>query len=155
MRAFLIASAFLAAPAFLQVCFSQPASLVLRNGKIVTMNSAAAVAQAMAIRGDKIVALGSDGDIAKQIGQGTRIIDLHGMLAMPGFIEGHGHFTALGEFRMGLDLREARTWDDIVAQVARAAKQAKPGDWTLGRGRHPSTWDHPPGPHAEGFPPNA
>src|SRR5476651_215028 len=105
---------------------AQPADLVLRNGKIVTMNQSVPGAQAIAIRGGRIVALGSDSDIRKQIGQGTRIIDLHGMLAIPGFIEAHGHFTGVGEFRMGLDLREARTWDDIVAQVARAAKQAKP-----------------------------
>ena len=50
------------------------------------------------------------------------------MLAIPGFIEGHGHFTGVGEFRMGLDLREARTWDEIVAQVARArASRRSPG----------------------------
>ena len=86
------------------------------------------------------------------IGPKTRVIDLHGMLAVPGFIEGHGHFTGVGEFRMGLDLREARTWDDIVAQVARAAKQAKPGEWIIGRGWHQSKWDHAPEPNVEGFP---
>ena len=53
---------------------------------------------------------------------------------------------------MGLDLREARTWDDIVAQVARAAKQAKPGEWIVGRGWHQSKWDHAPEPNVEGFP---
>jgi hypothetical protein len=58
----------------------------------------------------------------------------------------------VGEFRLGLDLREARTWDDIVAQVARAAKQAKPGEWIVGRGWHQSKWDHAPDPNVEGFP---
>ena len=53
---------------------------------------------------------------------------------------------------MGLDLREARTWDDIVAQVARAAKQAKPGEWIIGRGWHQSKWTKPPEPNVEGFP---
>ena len=69
-----------------------------------------------------------------------QVIDLHGQLAIPGFIEGHGHFTGVGEYRLGLDLREARTWDQIVAQVARAAKQAKPGEWILGRGWHQEKW---------------
>jgi predicted amidohydrolase YtcJ len=132
--------------------FAQPADLVLRNGKIVTMNAAAPTAQAMAVRGDRIAALGSDADAAKWIGPQTRVIDLHGMLAIPGFIEGHGHFTGLGEFRMGLDLREARTWDAIVAQVARAAAQAKPGEWIVGRGWHQSKWDRAPEPNVEGFP---
>jgi predicted amidohydrolase YtcJ len=134
------------------VGFGQPADVILRNGKIVTMNAAAPTAQALAIRGGNIVALGSDADIRKQAGQSTRLIDLHGMLAIPGFIEGHGHFTGVGEFRMGLDLREARTWDDIVAQVGRAAKQAKPGEWIIGRGWHQSKWSNAPEPNVEGFP---
>jgi predicted amidohydrolase YtcJ len=151
MRAnLLVAYSALAAAAL-----AQPADLVLRNGKIVTMNQSVPGAQAIAVRGGKIVALGSDSDIRKQIGQGTRIIDLHGMLAIPGFIEGHGHFTGVGEFRMGLDLREARTWDDIVAQVARAAKLAKPGEWIVGRGWHQSKWTEAPQPNVEGFPEHA
>jgi predicted amidohydrolase YtcJ len=134
------------------VAFAQPADLVLRNGKIVTMNAAAPSAQAIAMRGDKITALGTDRDSQRWVGPQTKVIDLHGMLAIPGFIEGHGHFTGVGEFRMGLDLREARTWDDIVAQVGRAAKQAKPGEWIVGRGWHQSKWDHAPEPNVEGFP---
>jgi predicted amidohydrolase YtcJ len=132
--------------------FAQPADLVLRNGKIVTMNPAQPVARAIAVRGERIVAVGSDADVAKTTGPRTQVIDLRGQLAIPGFIEGHGHFTGVGQFRMGLDLREARTWDDIVAQVARAAKQAKPGEWIVGRGWHQSKWDHAPEPNVEGFP---
>ena len=132
--------------------FAQPADLILRNGRIVTMNAATPSAQAIAVRGDKIAVLGSDRDSQRWVGPQTKVIDLHGMLAIPGFIEGHGHFTGVGEFRMGLDLREARTWDDIVAQVGRAAKQAKPGEWIVGRGWHQSKWDHAPEPNVEGFP---
>ncbi len=131
---------------------AQPADLVLRNGKIATMNAAKPIVQALAARGDRISAMGSDADAAKWIGPKTQVIDLHGQLAIPGFIEGHGHFTGIGEYRLGLDLREARTWDQIVAQVARAAKQAKPGEWILGRGWHQSKWDHAPEPNVEGFP---
>lgn len=134
------------------VALAQPADLILRNGKIATMNAAAPVVQAIAVSGDRIAALGSDTEIDRRIGPKTKVIDLHGMLAIPGFIEGHAHLTSVGEFRMGLDLREARTWDDIVAQVARAAKQAKPGEWIVGRGWHQSKWTHPPDPNVEGFP---
>jgi predicted amidohydrolase YtcJ len=132
--------------------FAQPADLVLRNGRIVTVNPAAPTAQAIAIRGDRITALGPDSAAQRWIGPNTKVIDLHGMTAIPGFIEGHGHFTGLGEFRMGLDLREARTWDDIVDQVGRAAKQAKPGDWIIGRGWHQSKWSKAPDQNVEGFP---
>ena len=143
----LAAHAALAAAAF-----AQPADLVLRNGKIVTVDPAGRVVQALAVRGDRIAALGADSDAPRWIGPQTKVIDLHGMLAIPGFIEGHGHFTGVGEFRMGLDLREARTWDDIVAQVGRAAKQAKPGEWIIGRGWHQSKWAQAPEPNVEGFP---
>jgi predicted amidohydrolase YtcJ len=132
--------------------FAQPADLVLRNGKIVTMNGASPMAQALAVRGDRITAIGADAMAGRWIGPNTKVIDLHGMLAIPGFIEGHGHFTGVGEFRMGLDLREARTWDDIVGQVARAVKQAKPGEWIIGRGWHQSKWSTAPTPNVEGFP---
>jgi predicted amidohydrolase YtcJ len=136
---------------FATAAFAQPADLVLRNGKIATM-SAAPVVQALAVRGERITALGSNVEAARWIGPRTQVIDLHGQLAIPGFIEGHGHFTGLGQFRMGLDLREARTWDDIVEQVARAVKQAKPGEWIVGRGWHQSKWSKAPEPNVEGFP---
>ena len=128
------------------------ADLVLRHGKIVTMDTALPVAQALAAKSDRIAEVGTDIDVTRWIGPQTKVIDLHGLLAIPGFIEGHGHFVGLGEFRLGFDLREARTWDQIVAQVARAAKDAKPGQWIIGRGWHQSKWDRAPDPNVEGFP---
>jgi predicted amidohydrolase YtcJ len=138
--------------AFASAAFAQPADLVLRNGKIVTEWAAVPVAQAMAVRGGRVTAAGSNADAPQWIGPRTQVIDLHGQLAIPGFIEGHGHFTGIGEYRQGLDLREARTWDEIVAEVGRAAKAAKPGDWIVGRGWHQSKWSAPPNPNVEGFP---
>lgn len=148
-------SAFAAFVLLSATAFAQPADLVLRRGKIVTMNALQPVVQALAVRGDRVTSLGADGDATQWIGPATKVIDLQGHLAIPGFIEGHGHFTGIGEFRLGLDLREARTWDDIVEQVARAAKQAKPGEWIIGRGWHQSKWDRPPDPNVEGFPVHA
>ena len=143
----------LAALAALSVAaYAQPADLVLRNGKIVTMNPSAPTAQFLAAKGDRIVALGANTEAQRWIGPNTKVIDLQGKLAIPGFIEGHGHFTGIGEYRQGLDLRESRTWDDIVAQVARAAQKAKPGEWIVGRGWHQSKWDKVPEPNVEGFP---
>jgi predicted amidohydrolase YtcJ len=132
--------------------WAQPADLVLRNGKVFTMDAGNTIGQAIAVRDGHIVGVGADVAAQRWIGPNTKVIDLHGMLAIPGFIEGHGHFTGVGEFRMGLDLREAKTWDDIVAQVGRAARQAKPGEWIIGRGWHQSKWAQPPEPNVEGFP---
>jgi predicted amidohydrolase YtcJ len=129
-----------------------PADLVLRNGTIATEDSIHPSVQALAVTGDTIVAVGSDAEIGRYVGSATRVIDLNGALAVPGFIEGHGHFMGLGEAKMELDLTRARSWDEIVAMVADAAKRAKPGAWILGRGWHQEKWDRPPEPNIEGLP---
>jgi predicted amidohydrolase YtcJ len=82
----------------------------------------------------------------------ARVIDLGGQLAIPGFIEGHGHFMGLGNARMILDLTNAGTWQDIVDQVADAASNAEPGAWILGRGWHQEKWSEAPSPMVEGLP---
>jgi len=135
-----------------QYARSQPADLVLRNGRLVTLERSAPEAQALAARGGKIVAIGTNQTVAAFIGPSTRVIDLKGQLAIPGFIEGHGHFTSLGASKMMLDLRDAKSWDQIVAMVAAAAKEAKPGTWILGSGFHQAKWDRPPEPNVRGFP---
>src|SRR4051812_14088833 len=73
-----------------------PADLVLRNGKVVTVDDARPEAQAIAINGDTITAVGSNADIARYIGPATKVIDLKGALATPGFIDAHVHFTRVG-----------------------------------------------------------
>ncbi len=128
------------------------ADLVLEHGNIVTLEAAQPTAQALAVKGGRIRALGSDADIAPYMGKTTQVIDLKGMTAVPGFIEGHGHFMELGRSLMELDLTKAKDWDDIVALVADAVKQAKPGQWILGWGWHQEKWDHAPQPNVEGLP---
>ncbi len=131
---------------------AQPAELVLRNGKIVTEESSAPEVQALAARGGRIVAVGTNQQIQTYVGPSTKIIDLRGRLAIPGFIEGHGHFMGLGASKMELNLRNAKNWDQIVAMVAAAAREAKPGTWILGRGWHQAKWDPPASPNIQGFP---
>lgn len=130
----------------------QPATLVLRNGKIVTVDAAVPEAQAIAVRGDRIVAVGTNAAIQPLIGPSTQVIDLNGQLAIPGLIESHGHFMGLGQSKMTLDLMDVKDWDEIVSMVAAAAKQAKPGEWILGRGWHQEKWSSVPKPNVEGFP---
>ena len=132
-----------------------PADLVLRNGRLVTMDPARPAAEALAARGDRIVAVGAWSDVAPLVGPQTRVLDLAGRLAVPGFIEGHGHFVGLGETRLGLDLTRARSWDEIVALVAAAARGAAPGEWILGRGWHQEKWSAAPAGAVEGFPVHA
>src|SRR5205085_6741146 len=77
---------------------------------------------------------------------------LHGMMAMPGFVEGHGHFTGVGELQLTLNLMKTTSWDEIVAMVAQAVEHAKPGQWIYGRGWHQEKWTARPSPEVEGFP---
>jgi predicted amidohydrolase YtcJ len=128
------------------------ADLVLVNGKIVTVDRSRPQVQALAAKGETIVALGSDGEVRRHVGSATRVIDLQGRLAIPGFIEGHGHFMSLGESLMELELRDARTWDEVVSRVEQAVAKAKPGDWIVGRGWHQDKWERRPAPSVEGLP---
>jgi predicted amidohydrolase YtcJ len=128
-----------------------PADLVLRNGKIVTMDASRPQGQAVAITGDRITAVGSDADIQPFIGPRTRVIDLHGRLAIPGFNESHGHFMGLGESLTELQLMGVPSWQDIAGMVAKAAKNAKPGAWIQGRGWHQEKWNRSPGRVVKGF----
>ena len=128
------------------------ADLVLKNGKIVTVDPSMPDVQALAVTGDTITMVGSNEDIEPLVGPGTRVIDLDGRLAIPGFIEGHGHLTALGQALSGLDLAAAQNWEDIVAAVAKAAHKTKPGKWILGWGWHQEKWNKPPEPHIDGLP---
>ncbi len=129
-----------------------PADLVLRNGVIVTVDEAVPNGQAIAILGDTILAVGSDDEIGRHVGPGTEVIDLEGKLAIPGFIESHGHFLGVGDARMQLDLMHVANWDEIVAMVADAVKDAPPGTLIRGRGWHQEKWDRPPPGNVEGLP---
>jgi predicted amidohydrolase YtcJ len=129
-----------------------PATVVLTNGKVVTVDANPAEAEAVAIRGDRIVAVGTSAEMKRYVGQGTEVIDLKGQLAIPGFIESHGHFTGVGEAQLNLNLMKATSWDQIVAMVEQAAKAAKPGQWIYGRGWHQEKWTSRPEPNVEGFP---
>lgn len=130
----------------------RPADLVLTNGRIVTVEEAQPEAQAMAVNGDTITALGSNADIQRYVGPNTKVIDLKGALATPGLMEAHAHFTGVGDAARNLKLANANTWDDIVRMVGEAAAKARPGEWIIGRGWHQEKWAKVPSPNVEGFP---
>ncbi len=131
---------------------ARPADLVLRGGKIVTLDETRPVVEALAASGDTIVAVGPNQEIQNYVGPNTKVIDLQGALATPGFIDAHAHFTGVGEAARNLKLATARDWDDIVRMVGDAAQKAKPGEWILGGGWHQEKWSHAPSPNVEGFP---
>ena len=75
------------------------ADLILVNGRVLTLENLMPEAQAIAIRDDAIYWVGTNADVRKRVGPSTQVIDLHGQLAIPGFIESHGHFTGVGEMQ--------------------------------------------------------
>jgi len=130
----------------------EPADLVLLGGKIVTVDPSRPEAEALAARDGRIVAVGSDDEVRAWVGDSTRVIELAGRLAVPGFIESHGHFTGVGRNRMVIDLRGATTWDEIVEIVSAAARTTPPGEWIVGWGWHQDKWTSPPEPSVDGYP---
>ena len=132
-----------------------PATLVVTNARIVTVEEGQPEAEAIAIAGDRIVALGTSAEIARYVGASTQVIDAKGQLVTPGFIEGHGHFNSVGEAQLNLNLMNATSWEAIVAMVEEAVKTAKPGQWIVGRGWHQEKWTSVPTPNVEGFPTHA
>lgn len=130
----------------------EPAELVLLGGRLVTVDSENPIASALAARDGLIVAVGDDAEVRRLIGDSTRVIDLEGRLAIPGFIEGHGHFTGIGASLMNIDLRDAPTWEATIERVAAAAADRPAGEWILGWGWHQEKWEASPQPTVEGYP---
>ncbi len=130
------------------------ADLVLRGGKVATVDPALGETEAIAISGAEILAVGSNDEISAYIGDGTDVVELNGRFVMPGFIEGHGHFMSLGRAKQILDLNNVRNWDEVVNMVAVAVDQAEPGEWIFGRGWHQDKWDSVPEGAVEGVPVN-
>jgi predicted amidohydrolase YtcJ len=151
----LLAAAFVGAvalPASDLAAQSEPADLVLLNGRIVTVDPDRPEARALATRGQWIIAVGDDAEVRAHVGPDTRVIDLEGRLAIPGFVEGHGHFLGLGSARMILDLARPDTWEELVEMVGAAAREAAPGEWILGRGWHQDKWVPAPAGLVDGVP---
>jgi predicted amidohydrolase YtcJ len=115
-----------------------PADLVIRNAKIVTIDRENPRAEAIAVRGEFILAVTSDPGIEPYIQEGvTRVIDAGGRLLVPGFNDAHIHFMSGGVSLMNLDFRYVHDVETIAQMVADAVEHAKPGELIRGRG-----WEH-------------
>lgn len=130
---------------FFAACSSEEelniADTVLKNGDFYTVEEDQERATAMAIKDGLIMKVGSDVEMDALIGDSTKVIDLNGAFAMPGFIEGHGHFRGLGQSLLNLNFLRSRSWEEIVNMVEEKVKDAKPGEWIIGRGWHQEKWD--------------
>ena len=111
-------------------------SLVLTNGKVFTADARGTVAEAVAVDGERIVAVGSSREIAAAY-RGARTVDLRGRLVTPGFNDAHIHFLGGGLSLLRVNLVGAKTLAEAQARVAARVRESRPGAWVTGRG-----WDH-------------
>ena len=116
------------------------ADLALVNGDFYTVNPAEPEAQAVAVRDGKILAVGSNAEIREFIGRRTRVIDLRGRFAMPGFNDAHTHLGGAGALKMSVDLRGARSIAEFQARVRQALGRYRRGEWITGAGWDQTLW---------------
>jgi len=109
-----------------------PADTVLHHGKVVTVDRAFSIAQAVAIAGDRVVAVGSDADVDKLIGPSTKVLDLAGRTAIPGLNDSHLHTMVGAANELSVSLAEAKSIKDVQDALARRAAETPPGKWILG-----------------------
>ncbi|HKW61111.1 MAG TPA: amidohydrolase [Candidatus Acidoferrum sp.] len=118
---------------------SSGAELLLYNAHVVTMNQKQPSAQAIAIRGERIVWVGNSEEGKKQY-PSARAADLHGATVLPGLIDAHGHLINLGESLTRLNLKDVPTEKEVVERVKQRAASAAPGEWIVGWGWDEGKW---------------
>ncbi len=119
---------------------TSPATLVVVNADIHTAAAAQTRARAMAVREDRIVAVGDDAAVRRLVGPGTRVVDLGGKTVLPGLIDSHGHMLGFGTRLSDVDVVGTTSYDAVIARVVERAKTIPAGGWILGRGWDQNDW---------------
>jgi len=123
--------------------FREPADLLLINGTVSTLDEAKPRAEAVAIRGDRIVFVGSSGEAADYRGAETELMDLAGKTVVPGFADSHAHLSGIGAREMDLNLEGVAGLGELLEKVSERAGRSEPGEWIVGRGWIEARWDPP------------
>ena len=121
----------------------EPADLVFENGNIYTANARHPYAETVAVKGDRILFVGSNKDAQKYVGSKTRVVDLHGNTMLPGMTDAHYHFLNVGQREMNLNLEGLTNLNDFLAKVKTRVDQTRPGEWVTGRGWIETFWQPP------------
>jgi len=130
----------LASPSWAQASPLPPASLVITNAKIATMDSRYPRAEAIAVSGERIVAIGSVAEIEPYIGPQTKVLDVGGRLVLPGFNDAHTHFLSGARSLRELYLYGVDKLEEVLRRVAERVAKAKPGEWITGSGYDHTLW---------------
>lgn len=139
----IIASALLLVLLPAPVPVQSAADIVFKNGNVYTANDQSPKAQAIAVKEDKIVFVGTNAAAQKFVGPNTRVVDLKGNTVLPGFTDSHQHLSGVGLREMTLNLEGTTSLEDFLAKVKARVDQAKPGEWITGRGWIETHWKPP------------
>src|SRR5213082_4240457 len=122
---------------------AETAERIFINGNIYTVNDKQPFAQAIAVKGDRIIFVGANADAEKSRGDKTRIVDLAGKTVTPGFTDSHCHIFGIGEREVTLNLEGTNTREDFLAKVKERVAQTERNKWITGRGWIETFWKPP------------
>jgi predicted amidohydrolase YtcJ len=111
--------------------YAQQADLILHHGKIVTVDSQFHIVDAIAIRGDRILGLGTGEELAKFAGPNTHQVDLHGRTVLPGLMDSHSHAFDASMYEFDHEVPNMETVADVLRYIHARAVVSKPGDWIV------------------------
>jgi predicted amidohydrolase YtcJ len=114
--------------------------LIVRNARIYTVDANRSIAEAIAVRGDRIVRVGTNSEVLGRRGPSTFVVDAGGATIVPGLHDAHAHFTGLGASMQSIDLRGTTSYEQVVSAVRQRAAAARPGEWIVGRGWDQNDW---------------
>jgi hypothetical protein len=117
-----------------------PADLIVTGARIYTVDPAHPMAEALAVRGSRLVFVGSASEAQVLHGPSTRVVDVHGATVIPGMVDAHAHLLDMGQTLRQVDLSGAATYDDVIARVAERARGTPPGTWIRGWGWDQNRW---------------
>ncbi len=121
---------------------SQPAAdLIITHAKVWTVDKSMPSAEAVAVMGDRIVAVGSNAEIEVWHGAHTRVIDAAGHLLLPGFNDAHVHFVSGGQQLTNVQLNDATTPQEFARRIGERAKITPKGEWILGGNWDETKWN--------------
>lgn len=117
--------------------------LILLKGKVITMGRKLPEAQALAIKGERIVAVGANEDVKALKGARTKVVDLRGKVVVPGFVDSHTHLARHGLDLLRVDLTESKSLKALVEAVKKRARVQPQGTWIVGYGWDETRWPEP------------
>ena len=109
--------------------FAQSPELILHHGRIVTVDASFRIAEALAIKGERILAVGSDSEILRLKGPNTQTVDLAGKMVLPGLIDSHVHSTGASMYEFDHPIPDMESIEDVLGYVRSRAAALQPGEW--------------------------